>query len=802
MTKKRSYAFGLVVALVAALAVVAGPQLASAVTQDGPNNFAGPAAQCPGAGWDCTTNTTNLTQTTDDGQNVVHCAAATCDVTQISNTGTNRVRCAQSMTANGTQRCTYDQQNAGGQNIAEVTQSAVLNKSLSIRLNIAGVVNAVNQTSTQRIDGTQTNTTGSNVLDVAQTIRHATSGLVTVADTQLARQFVESEQTSGSGDQSANIDQTETLTQSGLGLGATQKQNADGEGPNTSADVTQKTQSGDNSASVDQVETLTQSATSIAGNVAQTQGLQDDGGESLVWDVDSVSGNSHVVSNQTKTWTQSATHLLPVGTTTQKQLDRLGILGLPFTTHTSEVHQKTDLVADPGAQQVCLQAVDIYNKVNGTATQNCTLDDGTPTTTTEETSGTHVQSTNECTSADCDPSDDPDGSLHKAVRNAGTEGGFDGPEAPSSAEAAPGDVVEYQLTYENTGGGPASDVVISDAAPPNTSFVSCSDECNQEGDVSWNVGTVEPEESVVRTFRVEVNEGVSPGTNIPNVASASSSAGGASSNQVNVTVTEAATTGAISGTVTDAQNPDQAIEGVVVQTGDDSDTTDANGNYELAGLAPGHYTVQASKEGYSTTQLETDVTAGQTSDLDFSLSAAGESDEYRIVLTWGADPGDLDSHLWLPSDTPYHVFYSRKGTTDGCPNASLDVDDTDGGGPETVTIVDPFAGTYRYAIHKFTAGGGPLKNSNAVVQLYRGDDLLQTFNVPTTGTGADNWWHVFDLDAQSGTVTAVNQLLPGSTGSDGNNTQPPAPYADTSSGCPSLASFAPAPADEGSEKTG
>jgi uncharacterized repeat protein (TIGR01451 family) len=801
MAKRRSFGLVLVVALFAGLGVIGAPQLASAVVQDGPNNFAGPAAQCPGTGWDCTTNTTSVEQTTNDGMNIVVCRGATCNATQHADGGSNHVTCNQSATAASTQRCTYIQTNTGGQNIAEVTQKSTLTNT-NLRINVAGLLNSILQKSVQEVDGKQQNTTGANQLELSQAISQSSSGLIAVNDAQLAQQKVVHEQTSTTGDQSATLDQVETLSQTGLGLGASQKQNATNVGPNTLAQITQHTTDGDNQASVDQTETLTQAATSIVGAVAQTQGVEG-GGEQLVWDVESTNGNSHVGSDQIKNWTQSATHVLPVGTTTQKQIDRLGILGLPFTTHTSEVSQKTNLVADPGAQQVCTQQVDIFNKVDGTATQNCTIDDrqGEPETTTETTSGTHIESTNECTSADCNPADDPDSDMHKAVRNVSNEEGYDGAEHPTSTGAVPGDTIEYKLTYENAGGGPASDVVVTDAAPANTTFVSCSDSCNQEGSLSWNLGTVEAGAPVERTFRVTVNEGTSSGTTIPNTASADSAEEDAvTSNQTSVTVGEAATTGTISGTVTDAQNPETAIEGVLVQTGDSSDTTDASGEYELTGLAPGHYAVQASKTGYSTTELETDVTAGGTSTLDFSLSAAQATNEYRVVLTWGTDPTDLDAHLWLPSDTPYHILYNRKGTTDGCPNAQLDVDDTNGEGPETTTIVDPFAGSYRFGVHKF-GGSATLAASGATVQLYKGDELLQTFSVPTTGGAGDNWWHVFDLDAQTGTVTTVDQLMVGDAGSAGNNTQPPAPYADSTAGCATISSLgAPDAPSEGGEK--
>ena len=50
--------------------------------------------------------------------------------------------------------------------------------------------------------------------------------------------------------------------------------------------------------------------------------------------------------------------------------------------------------------------------------------------------------------------------------------------------------------------------------------------------------------------------------------------------------------------------------------------------------------------------------------------------ELRIVLTWGEEPWDLDSHLaCYSSDKPYHIWF---GQTDfeGNSVGNLDVDDT------------------------------------------------------------------------------------------------------------------------------
>ncbi|MDD4370176.1 MAG: hypothetical protein PHD56_03725 [Anaerostipes sp.] len=61
----------------------------------------------------------------------------------------------------------------------------------------------------------------------------------------------------------------------------------------------------------------------------------------------------------------------------------------------------------------------------------------------------------------------------------------------------------------------------------------------------------------------------------------------------------------------------------------------------------------------------------------------------HVVLSWNDKPADLDSHLFTPRKSSgnevkdCHIWFGRK---DDSSKNSLDVDDTDGYGPETITI--------------------------------------------------------------------------------------------------------------------
>ncbi len=135
------------------------------------------------------------------------------------------------------------------------------------------------------------------------------------------------------------------------------------------------------------------------------------------------------------------------------------------------------------------------------------------------------------------------------------------------------------------------------------------------------------------------------------------------------------------------------------------------------------------------------VTTGQTS----------------FVLSWGATPRDLDSHLVTPSinGTSYHVYYSSKGSDTGAPFAKLDVDDTTGYGPETLTIYQIFSGTYKYYVYNF-ANDANMVGCGAQVKVYGpSGTLIDVVTVPSTGTG--RYWNVGTLVGN--TWTRINTIL-------------------------------------------
>lgn len=174
-----------------------------------------------------------------------------------------------------------------------------------------------------------------------------------------------------------------------------------------------------------------------------------------------------------------------------------------------------------------------------------------------------------------------------------------------------------------------------------------------------------------------------------------------------------------------------------------STSTDENGTYSLT-LPAGYYTVEMSKDGYATGYFNLTISGGKTiNNKNASISPIMTfGKDFRVVLTWGANPSDLDSHLFgRPSDgSSYHIYYSNKNGYDSNGNkiANLDVDDTTSFGPETTTFSAETGGSYEYYIDWY-AGSGTWATCGGKVEVYNGARLMYVFNVPSNNTKSGSW---------------------------------------------------------------
>lgn len=254
---------------------------------------------------------------------------------------------------------------------------------------------------------------------------------------------------------------------------------------------------------------------------------------------------------------------------------------------------------------------------------------------------------------------------------------------------------------------------------------------------------------------------------------------------VSVTWEEGSGNATLTGRVIDATNDDPIADALVSIAGL-TDITDDLGNYLIEDVPTGvlkanfsatpntgdaplsvefsdlstenTHTVNCTADGYIPYENQQVVIPdGGNVELEIPMSpeiAAG----MRLVLSWGAFPEDLDAHLLTPEigGQSYEVYYDDQGSLTEAPFAFLDNDDTDGFGPETITIGDFFTGTYKYFIFNYDEDAS-ITVSDAIVKIYDVAGLQYDLDVPTSGDGF--YWYVCDINGATGQVTIKNQIL-------------------------------------------
>jgi Carboxypeptidase regulatory-like domain len=193
--------------------------------------------------------------------------------------------------------------------------------------------------------------------------------------------------------------------------------------------------------------------------------------------------------------------------------------------------------------------------------------------------------------------------------------------------------------------------------------------------------------------------------------------------------------------------------------GNSSATSDAAGKFRIAVKASSRAALTASSNGLVGTSVAINSsTVDQTVTACLTLTQAAVT----IKLSWGAQPSDLDSHIWVPNatGTAQEVYYSNRGSLGGSPYVNLDVDDVSSFGPEYITIGRVAKNsTYRYWVRNYSTSSNPgVTASPARVELnIRG--ALTVFTPPAGETTSTYDWYAFDLvtDATCNiAVTPVN----------------------------------------------
>jgi hypothetical protein len=162
-------------------------------------------------------------------------------------------------------------------------------------------------------------------------------------------------------------------------------------------------------------------------------------------------------------------------------------------------------------------------------------------------------------------------------------------------------------------------------------------------------------------------------------------------------------------------------------------------------------------------------TALQQQAIKDAFDAVGivEHDSIRIVLRWGAEPTDLDSHLVGPgvNGDRFHIYFAQRNYyQDGSYYsefdlyaADLDYDDVTSWGPEVTTIHTLTDGAYYFYVHDYSNGSSAtstaMAHSGATVNVYRGNSgtPVQSYSVSSSSQGT--YWNVFKLTISGGNTT-------------------------------------------------
>jgi len=220
----------------------------------------------------------------------------------------------------------------------------------------------------------------------------------------------------------------------------------------------------------------------------------------------------------------------------------------------------------------------------------------------------------------------------------------------------------------------------------------------------------------------------------------------------------------ISGLVIDSQTGDILPGAYIILKNRDTRETvarivgGADGRFHQP-VDPGRYLIFIGSSGYISDSYMIDMLDDLPVKVQAVLSKIMPSRDYRIVLTWGRYPLDLDAHLRgpEPGKPDFHIYWNRRAPVRGF--QFLDRDDRESFGPETITIRDIQPGLYTFSVHNYSdrqaTSGDALSRGNAEVKVYNGDKLLKTYRLPTGIEG--NYWRVFNLDGRTGQLTDLNQ---------------------------------------------
>jgi len=169
-------------------------------------------------------------------------------------------------------------------------------------------------------------------------------------------------------------------------------------------------------------------------------------------------------------------------------------------------------------------------------------------------------------------------------------------------------------------------------------------------------------------------------------------------------------------------------------------------------LQPGQYTLRGTATGFMRFQRRITIREGRSRRARIFMNPTMATGQIRLVLTWNRRISDLDMHLTTPSGCKVDWRPGHRRCESATSIAHLDVDDTNGEGPETISIDRLEPGQYRLWIHRYSAGN--ILRSDATVRAFFPSGAVRTYRVGQDGRlrNAGSNWDVLTVDGATGNI--------------------------------------------------
>jgi uncharacterized membrane protein len=227
----------------------------------------------------------------------------------------------------------------------------------------------------------------------------------------------------------------------------------------------------------------------------------------------------------------------------------------------------------------------------------------------------------------------------------------------------------------------------------------------------------------------------------------------------NLSLTEVALPGSITGSVTDAETG-SAIAGATVTDGTRTATTDTSGIYEIADVPEGTCQVTASEEGYESSSVTVNVVSGETAVANLSLNEVALPGSITGSVT-DAETGSAIAGATVSDGT-------RTATTDtmgeytiaDVPEGSYEVTARKSGyesSMSTVTVVSGGTAVMNFSLNEQL----PTTNTmwvDAIVFANRGVNLFVEVSVVTAGRVVPNAKVDLSLECSNGQVWSFSEI--------------------------------------------